>query len=648
METTNGNKNRASTNGYRYAFDDFEIDPANRTCLRGGEVVPLTGKVFDVLLVFAENPGRLLEKDELIEKVWHDDFVEEGNLARNVSTLRKALGDVGKENKYIITVQGHGYRFVADVAELKNGSYPAVVEETGLPRQIEKIPTPPGSRRFSRKWLWVFPLAVLLIAAAWIGKERFFTPASRIRSLAVLPLKSLDTSENYLGVGIADAVIRRISQTGQMIVRPTSAVLHYRNEDTDALAAARQLSTDAVLEGTVQYAGDRLRVSVNLLRTSDGTSLWADSFDMRAGDVFMIQDTVAKQVATRLQLQIDPAQQTGLNKQYTSSPIAYDFYVKGIYNLDQRGNRKNAKPQMVETFDLFKKAIEFDPNYALASAQLAYAYSWTASFIEPTEPKWAELAKQEIKRSQDIDPQLAESHVANALLLWSAHEGFQNEAAVRELLLAQQLNPNTGHADLAAIYGHMGLEDLASRELQRALDIDPTSQTNNDLTLILYDLAGRTDEYLTLSQKLDPEKSVPTRFLMRKGQFEDAQTRIDGFLKKYPDEPDLLLQKSLLLALRGDFSSAEAAIPGIVAKLEPNHPYRHHNTYDIACVYALAGKSDEAVKWLKETAATGFPNYPLFERDPYLDRIRQAPEFNQFMADQKAQWEKYKQEFGEN
>ena len=135
---------------------------------------------------------------------------------------------------------------------------------------------------------------------------------------------------------------------------------------------------------------------------------------------------------------------------------------------------------------------------------------------------------------------------------------------------------------------------------------------------------------------------------MRKGQFEDAQTRIDGFLKKYPDEPDLLLQKSLLLALRGDFSSAEAAIPGIVAKLEPNHPYRHHNTYDIACVYALAGKSDEAVKWLKETVATGFPNYPLFERDPYLDRIRQAPEFNQFMADQKAQWEKYKQEFGEN
>ena len=115
METANGNKNRASTNGHRYAFDNFEIDPANRILLRDNVPIPLTSKVFDVLLVFAENPGRLLEKDELLEKVWHSDFVEEGNLARSVSTLRKALGDTGREHKYISTVQGYGYRFLADV-----------------------------------------------------------------------------------------------------------------------------------------------------------------------------------------------------------------------------------------------------------------------------------------------------------------------------------------------------------------------------------------------------------------------------------------------------------------------------------------------------------------------------------------------------
>ena len=231
MEKANGNKDRASSNDHRYVFGEFEIDPANRLCLRGGKEVQLTNRVFDILLVFAENPGRLLEKDELIEKVWHGDAVEDGNLARNVSTLRRALGDDSKEHKYIATVQGHGYRFIADVAEVRTSGDPEVAKETALLSQIEEISKPNGRMPLSRKWILAIPIASLLFAAVWIVKERSFTPAKQITSLAVLPLKSLDASENYLGAGIADAVIRRISQTGQLRVRPTSAVLHYLNEN---------------------------------------------------------------------------------------------------------------------------------------------------------------------------------------------------------------------------------------------------------------------------------------------------------------------------------------------------------------------------------------------------------------------------------
>ena len=185
--------------------------------------------------------------------------------------------------------------------------------------------------------------------------------------------------ENYLGLGIADAAIRRVSQTGRLIVRPTSAVRRYLNEDTDALTAAKQLGVDSVLEGSLQRAGDRLRVSVNLLRCLDGKSLWSDSFDILMADIFTVQDTVAQQVASRLRLQLDASQQAQLTKRYTSNPVAYEFYLKGAYNFDQR--MRDPAQMMDSTISYYKKAIEADPNFALAHAQLAYAYAiWRCSW----------------------------------------------------------------------------------------------------------------------------------------------------------------------------------------------------------------------------------------------------------------------------
>ena len=648
MEKANGNKNAVSSDGHRYVFGEFEIDPGNRRCLRGGEEVPLTSRVFDILLVFAENPGRLLGKDELIEKVWQGDFVEDGNLTRNVSTLRRALGDVAKEPKYIVTVQGHGYRFLADVVEISNGTQSAVAQETAQLSQVGKILTPVAQIHFSRKWLWAIPIAASLIASVWIYTARFHAAAGPIKSLAVLPLKSLDSNEKYLGAGIADAVIRKVSQTGQLTVRPTSAVLKYAKEDTDSLAVARQLNADAVLEGSVQRANDRLRVSVNLLRTSDGASLWADNFDVPATDIFAIQDKVSQEVATRLRLHLDSAAPAGSNSNYPSLPIAYEFYLKGLFSLDERGYGEEAKPQMDATIDFFKKAVEADPNYALAHAQLAFAYVWTALFIEPQDAKWADLAREEINRSRELGPPLAETHLANALLLWSGYEGYQNDEAIRELRLAKELNPNASHGELAATYGHIGLDDLAARELKRALEIDPTSQSLKDLTMILPYLRADADGWFVERQKVASgfAHEAPWYYL-RKHRFDDAQKSIEERLPKTPDNYSLLMQQALFFALTGDFRKAEARVPGILARIQLNDQHRHHATYDAACIYALAGKSAEAVKSLKETAATGFPNYPLFERDPYLDRIRKAPEFVKFMSDEKARWERSRQEFGD-
>jgi tetratricopeptide (TPR) repeat protein len=393
----------------------------------------------------------------------------------------------------------------------------------------------------------------------------------------------------------------------------------------------------------VQRAEDHLRVSVNLLRVSDGASLWTDSFDMRVTDIFTIQDTMSQQVASRLRLQLDPAQQARLTKRSTSNPVAYEFYLKGVYSFDQRVSF--AKPQWEATINFFTQAIEADPNFALAHAQLAYTYATTAVFFEPTEPVWAERAKEEINQAQTLDPQLAETHLARFQLMFSQYEGYQGEAAVREVLLAQQLNPNVGHGELAYLYLHLGLEDLGARELQRAFEIDPTSEFAKAMTLFMYDVGSKYDEYAA-HRNLYRDDDMEALYFMGTGRLDEAQKAIDEWSAKRPDDIVLPPRKALLFALKGDFRAAEAAIPAILSIHPVKDPHYHHAAYDIARIYALEGKSVEAVKWLREAATTGFPCYPLFERDAYLNRIRQAPEFIQFMTEMKAQHEKYQREFG--
>ena len=191
----------------------------------------------------------------------------------------------------------------------------------------------------------------------------------------------------------------------------------------------------------------------------------------------------------------------------------------------------------------------------------------------------------------------------------------------------------------------MGLEDLAARELQRVLEIDPTSEFAKDLSLYQYQMNGRYDEWLAAHNRLYPNDSISGWYFLGKGSLKEAQKAIEELSEKIPDDIELPREKALLLALKGEFSSAEAMIPPILSKHHLKDLNYHHATYDIACIYALAGKSGEAVKWLRETAATGFPNYPLFARDAYLNNIRQAPEFVQFISEMKSLNEKYRNEF---
>jgi len=647
-ERTNSNLKLASVNDNRYVFDDFEVDTVNRTCARAGEPLPITGKVFDILAVFIENPGRLLSKDELLDRVWPNEFVEEGNLARNVSTLRRALGDNGKDHKYILTVPGHGYRFLPEVVRASAPGVPETASEV-IADGHESL-APLEGRDHSNRWVLLVVAGLTLLTAAWFGSERFLKPADQIKNLVVMPLKSLDSGDSYLGVGIANAVIQKVSQSHQLTVKPTSAILRYATENSDALAAAKELNADAVLDGTVQRSGDRLRVSINLLRTADGTSLWAESFEMANADIFEVQDRVAQQVANRLQLHLDSGREIAADKKYPANPTAYEFYIKGIISLDQRGYYSDAMPQMLQTIDLLNKSIEADPNYALSHAQLGWAYTWIAEFMDASDPKWADLARKEIERADVLDPDIAETHLDKAVLYWSRYENYQYDAIIKELKIAHQLNPNTTHGEAAGIYGHLGLEEQALNELKQAREVDPGSQALKELEWILPALRGDADawfEAIRTRENNSPYTYFGPWYYLRKGDLETAKKAIDEQFPKGQKYPDFQANEALYWSLKGDFSKAQSMIDPAVEMIPLGDHMRHHLTYDAACVYAIGGKSGEAVKWLRETADTGYPNYPLFARDPFLDRIRQSPEFIQFLAEQKTQWERFEQEFAD-
>jgi tetratricopeptide (TPR) repeat protein len=334
-----------------------------------------------------------------------------------------------------------------------------------------------------------------------------------------------------------------------------------------------------------------------------------------------------------------------VTKRHTANALAYEFYLKGLYNFDQRMTLTDS--QMDATIEYFKNATDADPDFAAAHAHLAYAYAIKAVFQEPTEVVWAERARSEITRAQALDPQLPEIELARWQLLFSRYEGFQGEAAVRAILAAQRLDPEIGHAELGYLYTHLGLPDLAARALERALEIDPTSEFARLQMLAMYEMSGQYEEWLAASRRFQPNQPIDPLYFLGTGRLDEAERAIEAAAARDRFGQFLLLpDKAILAALKGDFRTAEAAIPTLLSRHPVKDPFYHHAAYVIARIYALEGKSGEAVKWVREAVASGFSTYALFERDAHLNRVRQAPEFIEFMSEMKATTDRYRREFG--
>jgi TolB-like protein len=488
---------------------------------------------------------------------------------------------------------------------------------------------------------------VALVVIAIIVIQRFGageTPGAGKIPVAVLPFHALSVSPpiRFLGIGIPDAIITRLAGVERLAPRPTSAIMRYENETVDPKEAGRALKSAYVLTGILQEAGDRLRVSVQLVRAEDGAAMWGNHYDLARSDLLGLQDQLAQSVADALKVQMTAAERERLFRRYTQNTAAYEKYLEG------RALLSRSTPESVRAaIDAFEEALKAEPNYAPARAGVALASAtMRIRFAAVSEaPAWAERAEREARAALKLDPQLAEAHEALA----GVHRAieFQWDQAIEEGRLALALNPNLDQPHLyrATAFYHLGLLDLVEPELTAAAEVNPSSQPvaleSQRARGIAALLAGRFQEARQAFEDLQKQSGGTAGNWLRGQAFFYAgdAARAEEVLDLRGNSPGDRRAQAVfasVLAARNADREATALLKAIV----DGGFIDHHIAYALGATYAQLGDLAEARRWLEEAARTGLPCYPWFARDPLLDPLRRDPDFQRFVSGLEESWRK--------
>jgi DNA-binding winged helix-turn-helix (wHTH) protein/TolB-like protein/Tfp pilus assembly protein PilF len=597
-----------------YAFGPYVLDRSKRALVRDGEPVGVTPKAFDLLAVLAENGGNIVSKETLMSRLWPDTVVEEGSLAFQISTLRKALGD----GRYIVTVPGRGYQLAGPVSPLGGVAIEAIV------RDEERTTITVSDDRKPMVLVAVAVIALMaVVVAAWLIVRKRPAAGVSIHSIAVLPFKPIAGAQRdeALELGMADTLITRLSHLANVTVSPTSAVRRFNKLDQDPLAAARDLGVDSVLEGSLQRGTDRIRVTVRLLRTSDGRSLWAEQYDAKALDLFAVEDKVADGVAHSIAPALSGREQQLLVKRTTADPVAYDFYLKGVY---WKG-RDSARAE-----EFFNRAIARDPKFASAWAGVAYAELFHGRFASRQMPEVFEHARQAAQRAIALDSDLADAHAAIAAI--HADYDWQFDQADAEFRRALELDPNSldahnGYAYLLAIRREF---DAAIEHARRAQELDPLSATAGVTVGMCLDMAGKTDEAirnlretLRLYPDLVPAKLHLGLVLSRTGHADEGAEVLREAIRTRPKSTALpaLLASALVRANHRDEADR------IVQDLEKRAATEPVDATAMGEAWTTLGNFDRAFFWLNQACDERVPLVRTINAEPGYAPLRNDPRF---------------------
>lgn len=660
-----------------YEFGEFRLDGAERILSHRGEPVPLAEKAFETLCALVKHGNHLVSKDELMKEVWTGAIVEENNLDKNISYLRKILGERADNAKFIETVRGRGYRFVAEIREVaaeekvaeRPGYGDAGTEVLGSALQVSsqnrnesespgvaggqndlgfrisalgiKDEQSKGDRerrtkdeRTNRPWL--IALAVLgIIALGWLGSYLWHGSTERadapIKSIAVLPFKPLvaENRDEALEMGMADTLISRLGDNLQIVVRPLSSVRKFGNLEQDALAAGRALDVEAVLDGSVQRWGDKIRVNMRLVKVADGTLLWTGTFHEEFTNIFVLQDAISNQVAAALALQLGGDEKMRLTKRYTDNVEAYGLYLKGRFHA-----AKFTPPEMQRGILYFQQAIDIDPSYAIASVGLAEAYRALATAGELPATELFPKAKAAAQRAIQLDDRLSDAHsILGFIIFWYDWNWGESENQCQRAL---ELNPNS--ADAHAFYAHLlsntGHHAEALAEIKRATELDPLSPRNSALEGEFVLHAGQTDEALVRLQKsfeLDPNFWLAHLFAssayIEKGMFKEAIAEARKARNLSGGSTHPIAFEGYALAKSGKQAEARA----MLAELLRLSTKRFVSPYNIALMYNALDERDETLAWLERGFEQKEPKTVFLKVEPKWNNMRSEPRFIDLM-----------------
>jgi len=617
---TTGSVVRPSADHRKLRFREFIIDLDRASLWRGEEERKLRPKSFEVLRYLAERPHRLVSKVELISALWPDSFVTDNSLVQCLLEIRRALDDESQD--LIKTVARRGYLFEADVtADPDRGAAGLTVTER-KPRTLKRTYARAAAIRHPLFWLGV-PLALAAAIALAVYISGRASGSNRSSTLAVLPFQPVGAGsrDEYLELGMADALITRLSSVKQLIVRPTSSVRQYAGS-SDAVAAGRRLGVSAVLDGTIQRLGGHVRVSVRLVRTGDGKTLWAESYDEPFRDIFSVQDAVSTQIARALSITLTGKEMDRLNKRYTTSAEAYELYIRGRYFWGQR-----TMQSLQKAISYFEQSTQKDPKYALAYAGLAFCYG-------PMLQRYLIRVKDGLPRLEaaagkaiEFDQDLAEGHVAMAAARFNE---WNFPGAESESKRALELNPNdsTAHMWYGYYLRSAGRRQEDQTEIQRAYELDPLNLAASvGIARQRWSTGRETEafEQLRKTIEIDPAFPLASEAL---GDFHAARREYAEAIEAYRKTGDEL-QIAWAEAAWGREDAARKTLAHFLQSQPPGLPLQEMR---VAAVHTALGEKEEAFRWLERAYVEHDPLLMFLKVDERFAALRSDPRYSALLG----------------